>query len=132
MNVDVPWKRFWHELGTRLSLADGGFLPDPDTLGGQFYNPGLFTLKDLDQEPCLILLGEPGIGKSRAARQEIERLGGCAYIADLGEYGSEFRIREAIFSNNTINQWAATDGDLCLVLDSFHESRLPPRELVGF
>jgi hypothetical protein len=39
---------------------------------------------------------------------------------------------EAVFLNDTVKQWAATDGILYLVLDGFDESRLPPKELVGF
>jgi poly(3-hydroxybutyrate) depolymerase len=63
MNVNLPWKRFWHPLGTRLYLADTGFLPDPDTLSGQFYNPDLLTLEKLNHELCLILLGSRGSGR---------------------------------------------------------------------
>src|SRR5690348_11863220 len=59
-----PWKRFWCPRGTTISLADQGYLADPETPWGRFANPFVKAFKDIAGTPCLILLGEPGIGKT--------------------------------------------------------------------
>jgi hypothetical protein len=57
------WKRFWCPRSSSYSLEDGGYLIDPDT-AWDGYKSNLVTLEDIAAVPCLILLGEPGIGKS--------------------------------------------------------------------
>ena len=58
------WKRFWCSRSRQFSLADTGYLYNPDAEWGNIYNPDLVTLDKIANIPCLILLGEPGIGKS--------------------------------------------------------------------
>ena len=64
------WKRFWYPRAGSFNLADGGYLYDPDAKFGSVYNPGLGSLEAVADVPCLVLLGEPGIGKT----QELEKL----------------------------------------------------------
>jgi hypothetical protein len=76
----------------------------------------------------LILLGEPGMGKSK----EIERI--CeAQIVDenndklyfpLSSYGDENRLVREIFQSEEINQWKANKKNLYLYLDGLDEALL--------
>jgi hypothetical protein len=65
------WPRFWIPLGGLLDLSDAGFLSDPtDT-----HDPdGPVTLAALESRRSVVLLGEPGIGKSTALKEEADRV----------------------------------------------------------
>ena len=54
----------------RYSLADRGYLVDPTTGTGKFVQEGVCSFEDISRVQCLILLGEPGIGKSIALENE--------------------------------------------------------------
>jgi predicted NACHT family NTPase len=64
------WKRFWCPRSGSINLADGGYLCDPSSEWAQYYNLDLVSLEAIADIPCLVLRGEPGIGKS----QEMENL----------------------------------------------------------
>jgi len=66
------WKRFWCRREENFYLSDGGFLSDPDA--GVLYSPNsnAHSFDDISSWPCLVLLGEPGIGKSRALESAYE------------------------------------------------------------
>lgn len=81
------WRRFWCAREGMYSLGDDGFLVDPETAFGRHVHD-VHALESLADVPCLALLGEPGIGKSTAMRQEAERLaaeGHLAVFVDLAE-----------------------------------------------
>ncbi|HKP01924.1 MAG TPA: hypothetical protein VJU77_01060 [Chthoniobacterales bacterium] len=62
----VPWRRHWASPTARLSAGhDGrGFLDDPEDELGRALNPHVHQLRDLLTRPCLVLSGQPGIGKT--------------------------------------------------------------------
>jgi predicted NACHT family NTPase len=55
MSQIYNWKRFWCTRAAQINLGDRGYLVDPE----------LVSLEAIADLPCLILLGEPGIGKSQ-------------------------------------------------------------------
>jgi predicted NACHT family NTPase len=59
------WKRFWCSRSSQINLGDRGYLIDPESEYGKHANPELVGLEALINIPCLVLLGEPGIGKSQ-------------------------------------------------------------------
>ncbi|MBK7078182.1 MAG: hypothetical protein IPH44_38545 [Myxococcales bacterium] len=75
--VEAPllhdWRRFWCARDGSYSLADGGFLVDPETDYGQHFH-SVDPLDRLVDVPCMVLLGEPGIGKSTVVKREARRL----------------------------------------------------------
>jgi predicted NACHT family NTPase len=59
------WKRFWCPRSSQINLGDHGYLTDPESEYGKYANPELVGLEAIADIPCLVLLGEPGIGKSQ-------------------------------------------------------------------
>jgi predicted NACHT family NTPase len=59
------WRRFWCPRASQINLGDRGYLCDPEPEYGHLLNPELVGLEAIADIPCLILLGEPGIGKSQ-------------------------------------------------------------------
>ncbi|MBA4020715.1 MAG: hypothetical protein C0483_26455 [Pirellula sp.] len=107
---------------------DDGFLSDPNGEHGGLLNPNAVGFEVIDESPCLILLGEPGIGKSTAVREQFAHVSGLsgrdALHFDLGEYGDERRLIDEIFGCAKFVEWSNDDKSLDLYLDSLDECRL--------
>jgi predicted NACHT family NTPase len=130
MAHDFEWKRFWCPRGSTISLADGGFLVDPDSEWGKALNPDLLTFDRLADTPCLALLGEPGIGKSWALtriRETWERPASDAegtIFLDLRSFGSEDRLVQRLFQSAAFREWQQGNRTLHVFLDSLDECLL--------
>lgn len=124
---EYNWKRFWCPRSGSINLADGGYLADPDQKWGKSGNPDLVTLEAISDVPCLVLLGEPGIGKS----QELENLKVltgekiCDYsqVLDLN-LRSCSNLKEDLFKDETFIDWLGDIYHLYLFLDSLDEGLL--------
>src|SRR2546430_13402197 len=67
-----PWKRFWCPREGEISLADQGFVVDPETEDWFQFNPHLRSSEEIAETRCLALLGEPGIGKTTAMQDMVD------------------------------------------------------------
>lgn len=130
-NAQYKWKRFWCPRTGNLNLSDGGYLYDPDSKYGRMYNPDVIPFENIIDKQCLALLGEPGIGKSRAIQVETEAIlktisGGNDKILklDLRSYGSEERLIRNLFESAEFEAWVNDDYHLHLFLDSLDECLL--------
>ena len=65
-------KRFLCSREGTFRLSDGGFLSDPEMKYGHILNPDVVTFESILDAKCLIILGEPGIGKSTEMKRLIE------------------------------------------------------------
>src|SRR5437667_9168841 len=106
------WKRFWCPPAGHVNLSDSGFLVDPDDPYGASLNPDVVPWDSVSQSACLILLGEPGIGKSSALVSERERTeqvvketGDQILWVDLRRYQSDQRLHEHVFESAVVNAW---------------------------
>ncbi|MBE9189638.1 hypothetical protein IQ230_04515 [Gloeocapsopsis crepidinum LEGE 06123] len=121
------WKRFWCPRSGSINLADGGYLYNPDAEWGKAYNPNLITLEAIANVPCLVLLGEPGIGKS----QELENLKILTEkkICDPRQVlplnlRSCTNLKDDLFKDETFTDWLEDTYHLYLFLDSLDEGIL--------
>src|SRR5580693_5681177 len=88
-------RRFWVPRGTDPDLSDDGFLVDPESKRAQIRGSAALPFQAFADKPVLILLGEPGIGKTTALEAECARVksalsgtSGRVFWVDLGLYGS--------------------------------------------
>lgn len=128
--TDVNWKRFWCPREGSYQLSGNGYLYDYESQP-TYGNPNIVTLDDLLDMPCLILLGEPGIGKSTEIRkhfkfiEEKARFSGDEFLRfDLQNYTTDQRLFDQIFQNPTFKKWAKGKNRLYLFLDSLDEALL--------
>lgn len=131
-SLHYPWKRLWCPREGNLNLSDRGYLWDPEWLDlSGFDKSQLRSLDKLQEIPCLVLLGEPGIGKSTAIEESfsllkpsLEAQGDLVKFFNLGNYGNEDRLILELFRNEQIRLWKDSGHRLHLFLDSLDEGRL--------
>ena len=122
------WKRFWCPRSSQINLGDrGGYLTDPESEYGKYANPELVGLEAISDVPCLVLLGEPGIGKS----QELINLKNYTENnLDNGHKVLEVNLRsctslkENLFKEEKFIAWESGTHRLHLFLDSLDEGLL--------
>lgn len=72
--------RFWSRSGEPVPINQEGYLHA--RAHWKWLSRQLFTLMDLSAEPCVLLLGEPGMGKTRSITQHVEELRGYVSSRD--------------------------------------------------
>jgi hypothetical protein len=94
------WVRYWAPHDKSPVLGDWGFLSEPTGPLGMARNPGLVSTTELPERRCVVLLGESGMGKSRALSGAIPDLecaaegrGEAFFRLDLREIGSEASLQ---------------------------------------
>ncbi|UPK28420.1 NACHT domain-containing protein [Bradyrhizobium sp. 195] len=125
------WQRFWIARTGTLDLSDGGFLADPTGPLHRSHPATPATLAELAQYRALVLLGEPGIGKSiileaEAARASADAVaGGTTSIhVDLRAYSSDALLHQRVFVGPEFIAWTTGSSHLVLHLDSLDEALL--------
>ncbi len=129
--LTYEWKRFWCPRTKSINLSDGGFLFDPDSEYGKYLNADLVQLEDIFDQHCIVLLGEPGMGKSSFLEnnktnieQTIHLHDGKLIWRDLRSFGNESRLIDELFRSNIIDSWKKGNYPLYMFLDSLDESLL--------
>ena len=129
------WKRFWIPRGEQVQVSKDGFLYDPLDDFQKFFNPHAVQLQQIDETPCLILLGEPGIGKSteldifRDCRRHHPPANTTTLPVDLSSYSSPYDIDTRLFGSDSFREWRDSDHILEVLLDSFDECHFHLRTL---
>lgn len=115
--------RYWLPKG-KTYFEENGFLVDPEH--HDWFRHDVLTLDEADARPCVLLLGEPGMGKSTAIRQHVERAQQQQpspvdiQLHDLKSFG-ETDLREQLFGSRWFTEWRQSDRTLHLFLDSLDE-----------
>jgi hypothetical protein len=132
------YERYWCPRSEDITLDWDGYLPDPASDWGRTRNPSLVNLSEISEVPCLVLLGEAGMGKTTAlefARQQTyEQTKNskdiCLPLFRLGDYGSDTELCNAVFRNSAFQEWLSGKHKLYLFLDSLDEGLLSIKILV--
>ncbi len=129
MTLEFDWKRFWHPRGQTFNLWDDGFLADPDGPWGKSLNPGLVSSEDIPECDCVVLFGEPGIGKTWELNRQFQRIRSEAEARndrvvwlDLRSYGDEGRLYSQLFGSEDFDLWRRGSHRLHVFLDSLDEA----------
>src|SRR5262249_39922928 len=95
------------------------------------YNKDIITFDSIAHYPCLVLLGEPGIGKSSALSAEwqrlktrVEKAGDRTIWIDLRSFSSEDRLVRSLFESREFIEWQ--NGNHLPALLSRQSGRVPP------
>jgi predicted NACHT family NTPase len=127
----INWKRYWGERDGAYHIDRFGFLEHTE------YYKDSFEFNDLRGQPCLLLLGEPGIGKSYAVREAASRQIATnepddkVLYFDLRSYGSEDRLYRSLFESDEVKAWREGTYRLHLFLDSLDECLLRVDTVAG-
>lgn len=105
---EYNWKRFWSPRGESINPSYDGYLPNPDDEWERHNNPHVVPFEAISETPCLVLLGEPGMGKSytlesvqKAMEAQVAEDDAKLLGLNLRSYGSEDRLVRALFENET-------------------------------
>lgn len=123
-----PWLRYWSRRGDRPTLADEYLVPPGQEVDWLMprQTTTLRTLPQLADVPCLVLLGDPGTGKSNEIRAEFERLNALGAsdvkvkLLDL-KLRTESLIEKEVFKRNEFIGWTEGRHALVLFFDSMDE-----------
>jgi hypothetical protein len=128
LNNNYDWIRYWYPKRESVKFDNEGFPYEPG-----FLNPNLVTLASIKHYPCLVLFGEPGLGKStalteesHASRQSAETV---SLFRDLAIYSTGAELVHDIFEDPAFLSWHSGNCVLELFLDSLDECRLHVRTI---
>lgn len=114
-------------MGDTYALTEAGWLAEPVSDGFFVRNLGLVPTAGLAVHRCLVLLGEPGMGKSKTVLLADPLVEDSSAVTsrwfDLGSFSSEYRLARKVFEDPEIESWRVGKGTLCLTLDGFDEAR---------
>jgi hypothetical protein len=124
----IPWKRLWLDLDAprEQEIVSSGFLESWDDLFGLKSEKGPKELEDLLEFRCLVLCGEPGIGKSKAlelsknAIEQKARQAGNLYWRSFRDALSPEHLLQDLKNSSGWQKWI--DGsELTVVIDGVDE-----------
>ncbi|UAY70223.1 NACHT domain-containing protein [Bacillus paralicheniformis] len=126
VDLTYSWKRFWCSRSGIINLTSEGFLYNPESKWGNIYNPEVVSFQSISHLPCLVLLGEPGIGKTYTMKKEQQPYidNEATLILDLRAIGSEFSLYRNLFDHSTFKDWLQGNHNLYLFLDGLDECLL--------
>ncbi len=125
----LDWQRYWYKRGQRIPYKNGFFDPQHQSFSSESYS--LVTIQSIYDKPCLVLLGEAGLGKSTIMTQTekelkvtIEENSHNILYCDFRLVSSEDSLYKSIFEHAIFLDWLSSDKKLYLFLDSLDEGLL--------
>jgi len=122
MSRTYEWTRFWCPNDKKPIISPEGYLEDPE----YDFSPNSHLIIDPIKlkENCIILLGEPGIGKTIALKkftQDFDSEEDEILKVNLSSIGNANHFNDMIFNHTKFQDWRIGDYNLYLLLDSFDE-----------
>ena len=125
MSEEVYAPRYWLPDGDSLEFSDRGFMPDPSRKWSAAWVPNVRSYAQIDDKACLVLIGEPGLGKTTALEQaadDLKRERGASkdevLFVDLSATTEESVLRSRIFDSPEWQRWQQGEHRLHLFLDT--------------
>jgi predicted NACHT family NTPase len=123
------WKRLWYPRTSTGNLLEEYTLHRSDVSWLHLDIPVQGQpFEAMAHIPCLILLGELGIGKTRELKQQEsytrEHLSEKTLLFDLSGYQNETELRQSLIEDPRFQAWLTGTHSLHLFLDSFDEGLL--------
>jgi hypothetical protein len=134
MSEKYNWNRCWYSPKQATPIDAHGYLDD-----GNSMEKRAFSIKELSHKGCLILLGEPGSGKSNTLVEAY--LTDCNHqvvdsedvqLLDLRSISSRETLEKELFKQSYFQSWLDGSHTLTLYIDSFDESLMQFEALVDF
>jgi hypothetical protein len=131
----LDWHRGWVPPDGRLPQDADAWLPERDVLA--LLASDVVEFDDVEGIPCLLLVGEPGTGKSCALQQAAQRaatqkaLGDEVLCYDLGAASNVREIKHELFGAPEVRRFETAGGRLHLFLDSLDEAKVQVRRVVS-
>ncbi|MBC1802177.1 NACHT domain-containing protein [Listeria booriae] len=119
-------QRYWYSEEQAAYFMEQSVLDD-FMLDTDKYMNNATIYKDIAWIPFLILLGEPGIGKSTELEKIRSNTTADKVYVDLSNCYNEENVVSNVFNNEQIETWKNNNSSMYLFLDSFDEcqSRMP-------
>lgn len=131
MTTQHNWVRYWVPAEKGYPVDGLGFPVNPAADHAYFYQTEALRFEELDAKRCLILLGDPGLGKTsalleahKAAETALSGTTDMALCMNLGEYEDQGLLVDEVFKSREMQKWVDGDGTLHLFLDSLDEGLL--------
>jgi hypothetical protein len=118
---DLDWKRFWSPRDATPLLEDEGYLVDPESAWLRRHTR-VRELAELHAVPCLILLGEPGMGKSRTIARTVQVRSWLDHGAAVLAVDLRYQRLDDLLAAQEYTEYLRGAHDLHLFIDSLDES----------
>lgn len=122
---NYPWKRFWCPRDGHINFDRDGYPSDPEAELGSYRQKDLKSFDQVEDKPCLVLLGEPGIGKTNtldACKARLQHSLGPFLHRTLRQYDTGQYLVADLFHHPEVERWRQGEGPLTLLLDGLDES----------
>lgn len=131
------WQRFWCARDGNYSLSPRGYLQDYGAAPYRRLASAVQSFDEIAATPVLVLLGEPGSGKTHALNTERQALEGALHgrgaekilWPDLRGVGDAQSFYRAVVDTPEFQSWARGEVVLHLYLDALDECMLRVRPL---
>lgn len=117
----IDWTRYWFDLSAPIPMADGYLVSDPDAASLEARG---YTLDQIRSTPCAVLLGAPGMGKTKeaeAAEAALDADGALANLIDVGRRADPGKLLIDLLSGPSCQQWVQGE-DWHLFIDGIDEA----------
>jgi hypothetical protein len=143
MPTPYPWERRWLEIAANKEVNESyhqvesdGYVAASVTIWKEKLETkpiGILLEEVISERQVVVLLGEPGSGKTSEWRKLRSRLETEAQhlFLNLGAFASEDELREDILKDPKVEAWLQANYKLTLWLDSLDEGLLHMRRLEG-
>jgi hypothetical protein len=123
-HLTIPWCRYWTRLDEPVHLSDEGILSDPADWIGKHYNSHLLKTAHIPLQGCVVLTGDPGMGKSTELNNFSSQIKGQDFLIKkhCRSFPSPDNFSQKVFGCNEWLQWRTSqDRRMTLLLDGIDE-----------